>query len=373
MKVWLCYMNAGGGHKAPAQALARAMKELEGNNIETELFNLADGASFFLRYLVEDGYVWLIEKAPFLYALVYEISLFKLLIALEHKLGVLFLKKKIKNKIAQEKPDLIVATFFLVSAIKEALGELGLKTPFYVVVTEPYSVPPVWFYEKHIPYVVFSERAKRISELCGAANVQQFPPIVNNPLSHILSVAEKKMWREKLGLDPVKKIILLIGGGAGLPRGEKIMEKFLRSSLDVQYVVVCGNNADFKNNITKISAKYSKNIKVFGFVDFVPELIALSDLVVTKAGGGVIAEAMAESKPILITHYIYGQEKGTMEHVVAHAVGWYEPEPTEAVRRVTQFFGNAIEQKRIEEKYKKLSLQSGNYPTAKFLIDQVRQ
>lgn len=373
MKVWLCYMNAGGGHKAPAQALARAMKEIEGGNIQPELINLADEASFFLRYLVEDGYVWMIHNIPILYALIYELSLLKPLIALEHKLGVLFLKKKLKQRILTERPDMIVATFFLVEAIRQILKELNLTTPFYIVVTEPYSTPLIWFHAKELPYIVLSDRAKKIAERCGVKNVYEFDPIVNNPLKHGLSSAEKKNWREKLQLDPNKKIILLIGGGAGLPGGEKTLKAFTQSSLDAQCVVVCGNNDDFKNKMTKISASSNKKICIFGFVDFVPELIALSDLVVTKAGGGVIAEVMAQNKPILITHYIYGQEKGTMEHVIAQGIGWYETDPKVAIQKIAQFFDDSSGQKEMAVRYEKLSLKSGNLPIAKFLLSQVQR
>lgn len=371
MKVWLCYMNAGGGHKAPAQALARAMQKLRGDGVQTEMINLADKASIFLRFLMEDGYVWLIHSAPWLYAVVYELSLTRPIIALEHKLGVIFLKRGLRRRIAAEKPDLIVSTYFLVEGISEALRDLGLTIPLQVVVTEPYSVPPTWFYTKSIPYIVFSERARALAVEQQVHNVKLFSPIVNNELVKPLTNDDKVALRKKLGLDPEKKIVLLIGGGAGLPGGEKIMRELVKSDLNAQYVFVCGSNKRFENSVHKICANSSQKVTLFGFINFVPELIALADIVVTKAGGGVTSEIMAQHKPLLITHYIYGQEKGTMEHVVQGGFGWYEPNPKRAAKKLKQFFAEAAVREGVIAKYGAQPIEPGNMVIAEHLLKSV--
>jgi processive 1,2-diacylglycerol beta-glucosyltransferase/1,2-diacylglycerol 3-beta-galactosyltransferase len=364
-------MNAGGGHKAPAQALARAMQALRGNDVQPELINLADEANVFLSFLMEDGYTWLIHKAPLLYALVYELSRTKPIIALEHMLGIVLLKKRLLKKIAAEKPDLIVSTYFLVEAISAALNELHLQIPLEVVVTEPYSVPPTWFYSKQIPYVVFSERARAIAAAEQVKQVTVFPPIVNNELAKKLTEDEEIEWRRKLGLDPDKKIVLLIGGGTGLPGGVKIMSEMLRSSLDVQFVVVCGNNKPFENRMRSICANSSIKVTLLGFVTFVPELISLSDIVISKAGAGVVAEIIAQHKPLLITHYIYGQEKGTMEYAVEQGYGWYEPVPAKAVQRLEQFFVNADLGRTVALHYQAKAPTSGTRAVAEYLLSKI--
>ena len=161
MKIWFCYVNSGGGHRAPAKALANEIQRKFGASVQTELIDMAEGVSPFFSFWLEKAYLWLIQHADWLWGIVYELSRLPLLIAIDHRLSVFFVKQKFKKKIVTEKPDHIVFTYFFAEPAVQALRELQLRIPVTVVVTEPYSTPPIWFYNKSIQYVVFSEEAQR--------------------------------------------------------------------------------------------------------------------------------------------------------------------------------------------------------------------
>ena len=68
---------------------------------------------------------------------------------------------------------------------------------------------------------------------------------------------------------------------------------------------------------------------VLGFVDYMPELMRACDLVVTKAGPGAIAEALATGLPLIITGFLPGQESPNVDFVVESGIGAFAPKEEE--------------------------------------------
>ena len=62
------------------------------------------------------------------------------------------------------------------------------------------------------------------------------------------------------------------------------------------------------------------------------------DCMVTKAGPGTIAEAMASGLPLILNGYIPGQEAGNVTYVVEQGAGRYLVDPNEAAHQVTRWF-----------------------------------
>jgi hypothetical protein len=68
-----------------------------------------------------------------------------------------------------------------VSPLCKALKELKWNIPIYILVTDPYSVSPVWFYNRDLFYIVYSEEAKKLAIGFGVPKekVFVFKQIVN--------------------------------------------------------------------------------------------------------------------------------------------------------------------------------------------------
>jgi 1,2-diacylglycerol 3-beta-galactosyltransferase len=64
------------------------------------------------------------------------------------------------------------------------------------------------------------------------------------------------------------------------------------------------------------------------------------DCIVTKAGPGTIAEALARALPILLFDYIPGQEEGNVSYVVRHGIGAYIDKPQQIADAVVAWFGH---------------------------------
>ena len=119
-------------------------------------------------------------------------------------------------------------------------------------------------------------------------------------------------------LDENKKTILFFGGGEfglGKTRTFQIFESFLKCTLPIQIIAIAGKNKKMKITFEEIVKKYNKQntVKILGFTNQVPELMAISDLVVTKPGGLTTSESLASNLPMVVINPIPGQEKENAE------------------------------------------------------------
>lgn len=57
----------------------------------------------------------------------------------------------------------------------------------------------------------------------------------------------------------------------------------------------------------------SKNVKIIKYTNKIPELMSISDLVITKPGGLTTTESLASGLPIIVINPIPGQEEENAE------------------------------------------------------------
>ncbi len=86
--------------------------------------------------------------------------------------------------------------------------------------------------------------------------------------------------------------------------------------------------------------KANKRVKVLKFTNQVPELMSISDLVVTKPGGMTTTESLASSLPMLIINPIPGQEEENAEFLENKGVGIWLKKNDDVSRVLNDLFAN---------------------------------
>jgi len=322
------YLKTGGGHLSTAKSLAEKMKSDQKGNVEIILADGLNNSKTIVKKIIEDGYKNAINKAAWTYELLYALHKIAMVSKLTATILSFLLKREIEKQIIQSKPKkIVVFHFFLVKPVFQILKKHHLNIPVVTVVTDPYTAHPLWFLEKNQKYVVFSESLKEkcIKQGIKKENLQVFPFVLDKKYSQNLNETEKLDTRQKLGFEPDSKVILIIGGGDGMPKGKRILKNIISSNMDAEIVVVCGKNTTLQKQTNNLKIKYKHDkLKVFGFVDFVHELIGISDVVITKCGPSTIMEILLMGKVPVINNYIWEQEKGNMEFVCNHKMGILE-------------------------------------------------
>ena len=327
-KYLFLYLKTGGGHLAPAKAVAEKIKTKRRVDVEILLVDGLSESNIFVKKVIEDGYKNAINKAAWTFEFLYALHKITAVSKLTASLVSYFVKPGLEKQILETMPmKIVVFHFFLIKPVFEIIKAHSLDIPVITVVTDPFTAHPIWFLQEKQNYVVFSDilKEKCIERGIDKNNLHVFPFVLDSRFSQKISDFKKIRIRKKLGFEIDSKIILIIGGGEGMPHGKKILKKIITRNMDAEVAIVCGKNEKLYNKALKLKNKYAiDNLKVYGFIDFVHSLVSISEAVVTKCGASTSMEILMMGKVPVINNYIWEQEKGNMEFVCQNKMGILE-------------------------------------------------
>ena len=119
-------------------------------------------------------------------------------------------------------------------------------------------------------------------------------------------------------------------------RAREMTEKL--SGLDIDLTVAVGRNQKLRRTVE--TAASGRNIEVLGWIDDLPQLLGRSHLLIAKAGGATVQEAIAAGCPIIINHIVSGQEEGNAQLIVETNSGAVAMTPADVVAKVEQVFAD---------------------------------
>ena len=144
--------------------------------------------------------------------------------------------------------------------------------------------------------------------------------------SRFLKTYDKKEILNEFNLEENKKTILFFAGGEfglGKNRTLQIFEDLIKNFENIQVIAIAGKNEKMKLHFESIVKEYNreKNVRVLEYTNKVPELMAISDLVISKPGGLTTSESLASNLPMIIINPIPGQEEENAEFLESKGTG----------------------------------------------------
>jgi len=88
--------------------------------------------------------------------------------------------------------------------------------------------------------------------------------------------------------------------------------------LPMQILAITGTNQALAKKLETIAKSSRIPIRVMGFVDNVAQLMEISDLLLTKAGGVTVFEALAKRLPMIIYKPLPGHERNNARFLLKH-------------------------------------------------------
>ncbi len=367
------YLKTGNGHLAPAGALSECMKASCNKNIEIQLIDGLSDAPALVRKIIEDGYSYTVNKALWIFESLYALNKIRFISALTSRLVSLFIINSIEREIILQEPGKIVLFhFFLIEPVHIILRKHMLNIPVITVVTDPFSAHPIWFLRKDQNFIVFSSELKEKCVRMGIhpEKIKDFPFILNRKFDKVNDNILKQVIRSKYGFRPDSRVILLMGGGDGIPRGKKILKSIIKSEPDYELAVVCGKNWQLEKKFKKLVVKHGNgNIRVFGYIDFVHDLISISDAVITKCGASSCMEILYLGKIPIINNYIWEQEKGNMEFIAKGNMGIVERRIFSLPRVIKKLFSDTGYHSYLSENIQKAAIRNGASMVSDFILN----
>jgi processive 1,2-diacylglycerol beta-glucosyltransferase/1,2-diacylglycerol 3-beta-galactosyltransferase len=331
-KIAFLYLNTGGGHIAPAKALANGVKDAWPDEVDTFLVNGFSEKMRMCRLFFENGYQATSNYFEPGYVLFYRMT--------EHsffrKFGTYLVSIHGENHLYRFLRDngitkVVCLHEVLIEVARKAIDRLDPSIPLITLVTDPYTAHAIWFYQKRTELVVFSEKLRKEAiERYGfdPSRVHAFPFILNRAYDRRYSDTEIFEAKRRLGLPTDRKLILVAGGGEGLRSADRIVSEFVSKKRDEVLIVVCGKNKLLMRQLKIIIEwKRATNVILYGFVSFMPDLLNVADCVITKGGASTVMEVLAVGKPVIFSTFIRGQELGNVLFAVYGGAGWFIRKP----------------------------------------------
>lgn len=306
LRVLVFSATFGAGHLRAAEALIESIHE---KSPSAEITHLDFGAfiSKTFNSIVKNTYIELIKHTPRLYGMFYyRTSKIRPDSLIQRFINILG-RKEFLDYVKELNPDVIICTYPVIAGV---LGELRFKgvihAPVVSVVTD-YGVHSQYIQRGVDLYIAGCQDVYKDLTAGGIApkriKITGIP--VNPKFEHILDRAEVT---KKLNLRPIRPTILVMGGAYGVLGGSKHICKFLLDSeVSLQVLVVCGQDEKLYRSLENLEGRNS--MKCYGYINNVEELMSVSDLVITKAGGLTVSEALTKKLPMVIYKPIPGQEE----------------------------------------------------------------
>ena len=317
-RVAILHATSGSGHKSAAQALAAAISAQDPSATVREVDTLVF-ASRLYRGTYASSYNTMAARAPKLWGVLYhswELAPVNRGTA-PMRLAVDRLNlRRLGRVLEREKPDAVVCTHFLpVEALSPTRGRAPLGVPLYCVITD-FTAHPFWAFPYVDRYFVASDRVA--AELHGhgvpTARIEVTGIPVDPRFAHAIG---RGPARERLGLDPKRGMVLVMGGGGGVGPLTDLAGRLAALALEPCVVVACGTNRKLQSEIERLPAARDGRVRALGFTREVDVLLEACDVVVSKAGGLTCSEALIKRAPLVVFKPTPGQEVKNAEFLAS--------------------------------------------------------
>jgi len=353
IRILIVYVTAGAGHRRAAEAIAQAAERaLPSATVECR--DLLDEVPAWLRRAYPATYYLLVRHFPWCWAWSFALLDRQPLYGLIQPLRRLWndwAARRFTRALRADPPDLIVTThFFPADVVSACKRRGGLPSPLVVVVTD--LQPHRFWLGPADRIVVGTEEGFKAAVRRGAAADRL--RVLGIPTAHgFRDTFDPATLQRQFGLAPERRTVLVTGGGSPVGPFEAVVEA-LRGLEDampgrLQLLVVCGYDAAVRQRVSERVRGSRMPVTVLGFIETMAQAMAVSHLIVTKAGGVTVTEALARGLPLVLYHVIPGQEQLNARYVVEHGAALLELQPLRLAQAVQRLFEQPerLEQMRV--------------------------
>lgn len=319
MRVLIPTVTAGAGHLQAAAALEEAWRKLRPED-EVRLLDVLDYTPGWYRKIYVKGYLKLIEHAPDLYAMMFKKTdnpeRIKELTRFRRRSSRVMAARFVKELLAF-KPDLLLCPHYLPL---EILGGVLMKRgarkkldPVITCIVTDFEAHALWMEPCVDLFCVAAPATKARLVARGADAVSV--AVTGIPIASKFSTrVDAAAIRAGFGFRPDRPTLLVLGGGFGMGPVLEILGELDKVERPLQVIVVCGRNEKLRRQVEAAPNRHT--VRVLGFATNMQELMAASDLILTKPGGLTTSEALAMGKPLFILNPIPGQEAANSDFLL---------------------------------------------------------
>lgn len=326
MKVLIFYASYGGGHLNAAKSIENCIKN-NYKNIDVEMIDCMKYVNKTIEKITTAAYREMAKKMPWAWGRIYSDAQKGPLAHITSRSNKI-MAIKLLQLLRQKNPDLIISTHPFGSQMCSYLKRKNKITAKIATILTDFAPHDQWLvcHESTDYFFVAHDKMK---DYLISKNVNKNSIYVTGiPISdRFQKKYDKNEILQEFNLSREKFTVLFFGGGEfglGKTRTSQIFEDFVRETKihNIQIIAISGKNPKMKDSFEEIvtNNKAKENVVILEFTNKVPELMSISNIVVTKPGGLTTSESLASHLPMVVINPIPGQEEENAEFLESKGI-----------------------------------------------------
>ncbi len=358
-KILIFYASYGGGHLSAANSIKNYLSS-NYENIDVELIDCMKYINKPIEKITTTAYNEMAKKAPWAWGKIYSDSQKGPLAHITTRSNQVFAIKLLRL-LREKNPDLIISTHPFGSQMCSYLKRKGKITSKIATILTDFAPHDQWLVGSDYTDYFFVAHNK-MKEYLISKNIPENKIFATGiPISNkFLETFNTSKILNSLGLKENLKTILFFAGGKfglGKSRTLEIFNTLVNDFNNIQVIAISGKNKKMYEDFNQIVKAANKTafIRVFEFVNNVPELMAISDIVITKPGGLTTTESLVSGLPMIIINPIPGQEEENAQFLEHSNIGIWLKKQMNITETISNFISNDAKLKQMKENTKKIS------------------
>ncbi|HEY0792977.1 MAG TPA: PHP domain-containing protein [Chthoniobacterales bacterium] len=320
-KILIFTAGFGEGHNTAARSIQHALEHLAPGGSQVEVFDLFEACYGRLNQFVRKAYIAAINRTPRVWGKIYNVIDGTQMV--ESNLVVLSrMRKAMLELLSRHEPDVVISTYPIYNYVLDVLLDDGRPKTFtqVTVITDSITVNSVWYRCSSDYFIVANEHTAAVLRAAGCP--EDRIRIFGFPVTHRFAEMRDLRYTEN-DVGP-RRILYIVNSGKKL--APELVRRLSQRD-NIALTVSVGRDARLRREIEGVIRDSVHPVQVLGWTTRMPELLISHHLIITKAGGATIQEAIAARTPVVISQVVPGQEEGNARLIVENECGQLAPEP----------------------------------------------
>lgn len=369
-RVLILYGPPGMGHLKIAKAIEEAFFK-KYPEIKVKSVDISEYSNYFLKNYAS-LYNSIVKNNPALFKWAFEYFENKKSQGFLNKIFFYFDSKK-KNFISfinDFHPDFIISTNPLPLQVVSLIKQKHLTDIFSANVCTDYGPHSYWHNEDANYYFVANDKIKNyfIEKHVPENNIK----ITGIPVAQkFKNLKDTKKIINSLHFSDKYPILLIVGGQFKYKEFLDVILGIKNKNKNAQFIFVAGRDKELQKDIKTSILRSDPSVKLFGFTDKIDEFMAVSSLILSKAGGSTMAECMAMGLPMIINKTIPGQEEQNVGYLLENKAGVKADNLDELVEIIIDLFSNKEKLAEMKKNCKKIAKPNAANEIADFIASKI--
>jgi UDP-N-acetylglucosamine:LPS N-acetylglucosamine transferase len=334
-KILILTAGFGDGHNAAARSLRDAIELLD-EDARAEVLDLFADSYGAFNTLARKTYLGVVQYAPKLWGGIY--SLLENPFVEKQLGGFTRLQNTLEKILAETQPDCVVSTYPVYGHVIKKIYAHHHERPFrfITVVTDSITINSAWFRAPSDFFCVPNEASAEVLRK-GDVPEKQIKAL-GFPVNPVFAENKNELPLPVNG-EP-RRVLYIIN--TGRKKAGKAIDRLLEID-DIHLTITVGRDPELRAKLIEQTRDFEHRVKVLGWTNQMPELMMSHHLVISKAGGATVQEAIAARCPMIVNQVIPGQEEGNAELIEKFGLGAV----VEKNKEVAEFVEKAFEKRAV--------------------------